>query len=756
MSSFLREAVSKEKRRYQKFGFDLDLSYITPRIITMGFPSEKFEAAYRNPFPEVMNFLETFHGGHFKVYNFCSEKPYDGDRKIKGEYCYFPFDDHNAPQFEIIAKLCKDVDDFLSRDPKNVIALHCKAGKGRTGLMCACLLIYLRDCLHSHEAVDLYGSARTYNKKGVTIPSQLKYVGYWASTLFSKLPGGVRKLKLTSVTMKPIPKIAEDLRIKIFLWKTLQCDKALGNVKAGKAKDSKGKKNASLDLFDKIYEELKQINENVSVREAVCAWDWKMREQVGSDKFGEDSITFPVENVNLMGDVKIEVYSNKLGQLFTVWFNTWFVNGTTLNLTKLELDKGCRDEKFLAPNFMLTIDFEELETVVNETEVPVCQCGIHEFITEEIMDASAIPKRPLTVAADTNANPGDSVFKESWGVIPNSVYAPQLYPNYHLAANFSLYEKVFDHLLQSFPSLPLNQLSTKKIDKTSRSPMEVSRSVLYAIMMLYLRAGFYGRTNDMNIESIYLDMKEPFAVFEAQASELAVTSLLHLQDNEREAFWLNIYHTMLLHGLIYMKHRPYPEHKELMSIYKKISYKIDGLDFTLYEVLVSILRAPFGKDDSMGSSAVYPSTNPRQKYVCKDLDPMIGLLISFGTTTSPPIWLYNAEDFQDQRMKAINHFLGLQCAAIAATKNLYIPAPMKIFTKDFKNEKKMAKEMFSLFNITESGWSLKWQIVDRECGVWLDHLNEEGITVTHRPVPYLAQYQIFQLATPTVYSRPDD
>jgi phosphatidylinositol-3,4,5-trisphosphate 3-phosphatase/dual-specificity protein phosphatase PTEN len=57
MTSVVRGLVSKKKNRYQQGDFDLDLTYITHRIIAMGFPSSGAEGIYRNPLPEVKRFL---------------------------------------------------------------------------------------------------------------------------------------------------------------------------------------------------------------------------------------------------------------------------------------------------------------------------------------------------------------------------------------------------------------------------------------------------------------------------------------------------------------------------------------------------------------------------------------------------------------------------------------------------------------------------------------------------------------------------
>jgi len=60
---------------------------------------------------------------------------------------------------------CEHAAKFLREDPKNVVAVHCKAGKGRTGVMICCLMLYMGMFSTVDEALDFYGDKRTYNGK---------------------------------------------------------------------------------------------------------------------------------------------------------------------------------------------------------------------------------------------------------------------------------------------------------------------------------------------------------------------------------------------------------------------------------------------------------------------------------------------------------------------------------------------------------------------------------------------------------------
>uniref|UniRef100_A0A7N8WLV4 Transmembrane phosphatase with tensin homology n=1 Tax=Mastacembelus armatus TaxID=205130 RepID=A0A7N8WLV4_9TELE len=230
-----RRMVSENKRRYQKDGFDLDLTYVTDRVIAMSFPSSGKQSFYRNPITEVARFLDTKHEGHYKVYNLCSEKGYDPKFfHYRVERVFI--DDHNVPALEDMLKYTTSVRDWMSADPRNVIAIHCKGGKGRTGTMVCTWLIDSDQFENAQDSLNYFGERRTDTSQsskfqGVETPSQSRYVGYYEimKTKFNRQLPPPKALRIKSFRIHSIAGVGKgdgsDLKVKVILKKELvfQC-----------------------------------------------------------------------------------------------------------------------------------------------------------------------------------------------------------------------------------------------------------------------------------------------------------------------------------------------------------------------------------------------------------------------------------------------------------------------------------------------------------------------------------------------------
>ena len=184
-ASFLKHLVSKKKRRYQDSEFDLDMTYITDRVIAMGYPSVGTEAIYRNDVNDVIAFFEKKHKGNVKIYNLCLEKDRIYEKKLflRSKVALFPSLDHNPCSVKLLLEFCVDICLFLILNLDSVAAIHCKAGKGRTGVMICCYLVFSGLCKNTEDAVNYYAVMRTTNMKGVTIPSQVRYIRYFETFL---------------------------------------------------------------------------------------------------------------------------------------------------------------------------------------------------------------------------------------------------------------------------------------------------------------------------------------------------------------------------------------------------------------------------------------------------------------------------------------------------------------------------------------------------------------------------------------------
>ena len=267
------------------------------------------ESTYRNPISQVKKFFETRHNGHYRIYNLCSERSYNPD-EFNCEVTEFPFDDHNVPELGLIKALCDDINTYLQADEKNVAAIHCKAGKGRTGMIIACYLVYIG--LSAESALNMFGRMRTANSKGVTIPSQIRYVNYFASlvTMKSTLElvawdGSVlsEDMSLAKITLSSLPMAIPKG------WEDVICFK-IYNSDGDKVAESKGS-NTSV------------IKEDGTV-ELTC------------------------RRIMLRDDLKFVLTCEKSAartmKLFQFWIHTAMIDDPIVVLTKKELDGAVKDK----------------------------------------------------------------------------------------------------------------------------------------------------------------------------------------------------------------------------------------------------------------------------------------------------------------------------------------------------------------------------------------------------------------------------
>ena len=324
-ADYVKSLVSQDKTRFCYDGFDLDLTYITPRIIAMGYPSKSIEGIYRNNIEDVKIFFNARHPNHHKVYNLCEERKYKECFYKQG---YYPFRDHEAPPLNLIKPFCEDVKKFLDEDPNNVVAIHCLAGKGRTGTFICCLLLYLNFFETAEECILYYGLMRVGTVKGVTVPSQIRYIHYFQSILKNNIPHPItfKKIGLRKIKMYTIPKI------KVGLVKKFHPDFTIDNQgKSFKYSDfNKKKENFDKDLDSEIIEF-----------------------QLGAGGF------------SVCGDVRVQFYQVhflklKSDKLFKFWFNTNFVPQNGIYEIKKEgIDKACKDIscKFYKKDFKIEIEY---------------------------------------------------------------------------------------------------------------------------------------------------------------------------------------------------------------------------------------------------------------------------------------------------------------------------------------------------------------------------------------------------------------
>ncbi|KAM8933645.1 tensin-1 isoform 2-T2 [Pelodytes ibericus] len=283
---------------------ELDLTYITERIISVTYAAGTEEANFCRNLKEVAHMLKSKHGDNYLIFN-LSERRHDVT-KLHSKVLDFGWPDLHAPALEKVCSICKAMDTWLNADPHNVVVIHNKGNRGRTGVVIAAYMHYSNISASADQALDRFAMRRFYEDKVLPVgqPSQKRYIHYFSGLLSGAIKMNNKPLFLHHVIMHGIPNF-----------------------------ESKG----GCRPFLKIYQSMQPVYTSGIYN-------------VQGDS--QTSICITIEpGLLLKGDILLKCYHKKFRSpardvIFRVQFHTCAIHDLGIVFGKEDLDEAFKDERF--------------------------------------------------------------------------------------------------------------------------------------------------------------------------------------------------------------------------------------------------------------------------------------------------------------------------------------------------------------------------------------------------------------------------
>ncbi|XP_028262154.1 tensin-2-like isoform X2 [Parambassis ranga] len=298
------KSVEQVMEHVMEHHYDFDLTYITERIISVFFLPDLEEQRYRRNLQEVASMLKSKHQDKFLLLN-LSEKRHDITR-LNPKVQDYGWPDLHAPPLDRICAICKAMETWLTSDPNNVVVLHCKGHKGKTGVIVAAYMHYSKISAGADQALTTLAMRKFCEDKVSSSlqTSQNRYIYYFGGLLSGTIKMNSSPLFLHQILIPSLP-----------------------NFQAG----------GGFYPFLKIYQSLQLIYTS-------GIYDPQ------SSRARKLCVTMEPALL-LKGDIMVKCFHRRSRAaerevVFRVQFHTCTVHGAQLWFGKTELDMACTDDRF--------------------------------------------------------------------------------------------------------------------------------------------------------------------------------------------------------------------------------------------------------------------------------------------------------------------------------------------------------------------------------------------------------------------------
>lgn len=283
---------------------ELDLTYVTERIIAVSFPASCSEESYLHSLQEVTRMLKSKHGDNYLVLN-LSEKRYDLT-KLNPKIMDVGWPELHAPPLDKMCTICKAQESWLNSDPQHVVVIHCRGGKGRIGVVISSYMHFTNVSASADQALDRFAMKKFYDDKVSALmePSQKRYVQFLSGLLSGAMKMNASPLFLHFVILHGAPSFDTGGACRPFL---------------------------------KLYQAMQPVYTSGIYN-------------VGPEN--PSRIRIAIEPAQLLkGDIMVKCYHKKFRSatrdvIFRLQFHTGAVQGYGLLFGKEELDSACKDDRF--------------------------------------------------------------------------------------------------------------------------------------------------------------------------------------------------------------------------------------------------------------------------------------------------------------------------------------------------------------------------------------------------------------------------
>nr|KAF6454117.1 tensin 2 [Molossus molossus] len=292
--------------------WDLDLTYVTERILAAAFPARPDEERHRSHLRELAHVLQSKHRDKYLLFN-LSEKRHDLTR-LNPKVQDFGWPELHAPPLDKLCSICKAMETWLSADPQHVVVLYCKGSKSKLGVIVSAYMHYSKISAGADQALATLTMRKFCEDKVATElqPSQRRYISYFSGLLSGSIRMNSSPLFLHYVLVPMLPAFEPGTGFQPFL---------------------------------KIYQSMQLVYTSGIYRIA------------GS---GPQQLCIGLEPALLLkGDVMVTCY-HKGGRgtdrtlVFRVQFHTCTIHGPRLTFPKDQLDEAWTDERF---PFQASVEF---------------------------------------------------------------------------------------------------------------------------------------------------------------------------------------------------------------------------------------------------------------------------------------------------------------------------------------------------------------------------------------------------------------